>query len=166
MTLKPFCARFFPRLWGSRSVGSGAHMHDVERGARRGGGGGGGLLHGTAGQGQVSPAGGRLGLGRGPPTIGSKPSRGMQDRRPLSWATCTTVTLHDRDRCGSGDTQLFEGSDATSIGSDEKKGFRAESPPVEDVTPTTKPKPIHVRGPDPTPHANDDGDVEPGNEVR
>ncbi|KAK4446619.1 hypothetical protein QBC34DRAFT_271425, partial [Podospora aff. communis PSN243] len=50
MTLKPFCARFFPRFWGSRSVASAQQQGDLEAAV------------------PFSPR-------QGPPTIGSQPTR-------------------------------------------------------------------------------------------
>ncbi|KAK5656712.1 hypothetical protein OQA88_4259 [Cercophora sp. LCS_1] len=81
MTLKPFCARFFPRFWGSRTV-----ARDVE-------------AVGTAGI--KSPV-----ARRGPPTIGSGPSRG---RKAGSWVSGT-----EGDSVADGD--------GMSVESDEK-GF-------------------------------------------
>lgn len=96
MTLKPFCARFFPRLWGTRLVPS-AGRRGLEAGA------GAGVLI-------AAPP------GRGPPTIGSKPSRVVlmmqQQRRRPSW-----VAVHMR--CDS-HSQLSDDGDVVSVDSDYK----------------------------------------------
>ncbi|KAK0652592.1 hypothetical protein B0T16DRAFT_322483 [Cercophora newfieldiana] len=110
MTLKPFCARFFPRLWGSRSVNSGQPQRsDLEAAV------------------PFSPR-------HGPPTIGSQPTRAaMAVMRPASWVG---VVLQGR---GEGDSHLDlldDGDDKLSIGSgsDAKRSVEVESQTTASVT--------------------------------
>jgi len=104
MTLKPFCARFFPRFWGSRSAASGQLQNgDVEDAV------------------PFSPR-------QGPPTIGSQPSRAvMAMRRPTSWVG---VAPHGKSESSSHLELLDEGGDGLSIesGSDVKKSMEVGPP--------------------------------------
>lgn len=97
MTLKPLAIRVFPRGWGLRAGDSGDGLRDAEAG------GGGG--DGAVGKGDRDGSGGGPCRGRGPPTIGSTPSR-MRQKGGL----CYYSWEYDDERrsgCGS-DSEVAE----------------------------------------------------------
>ncbi|KXX73942.1 hypothetical protein MMYC01_209435 [Madurella mycetomatis] len=73
MTLKPLAIRVFPRVWGLRVGHSGGGLRDLEAGGDDGGGGDCGIGKGGRNGNDSDPY-----RGRGPPTIGSTPSRVRQ----------------------------------------------------------------------------------------
>lgn len=91
MTLKPFCVRFFPRLWGSRLITSGRPQKgDMEAAV------------------PISPR-------QGPPTIGSSPTRPcMAILRTASW---TGDMADGKSESDSSSDWLGERDDRLSLGS-------------------------------------------------
>ncbi|KAK1760163.1 hypothetical protein QBC47DRAFT_448749 [Echria macrotheca] len=112
MTLKPLCARYFPRLWGGTSTSSNTkpQNHHANR---------------------VLDVEAYPGLKRGPPTIGSRPSRMVQERQRAS---------------GSGELQLLEEDgvdvDEVSMETDEKGSRRGS--PAGTVELPAEPETVHV----------------------